>query len=199
MSEWNPIVQDKGWKDTERRIVTDSLFSDWNCCLVFWNCTVMHSCLRTHIGSSIIHLYFCQIWCCHLQICKISYHEMIFCVQLVQNRAFKPVPSPVYRWASTCQTLSWTLMQFPELWRHYLSLSKIKFVLLQQTTIWIVLNIVKKKLPSNLLCKTKILILLPCSFRWNLAYTAAYANLLWEKNTIRSLKSTVEVVLQNSH
>ena len=28
-----------------------------------------------------------------------------------------------------------------------------------------------------------------CSFRWNLAYADAYADLLWEKNTIRLLKS----------
>ena len=32
------------------------------------------------------------------------------------------------------------------------------------------------------------------SFRWNLAYAEAYADLLWEQNTVRSLKSTVEVV-----
>ena len=29
----------------------------------------------------------------------------------------------------------------------------------------------------------------PCSFRWNLIYADAYADLLWEKNTIRFLKS----------
>ena len=34
----------------------------------------------------------------------------------------------------------------------------------------------------------------PCSFRWNLAYADAYADLLWEENIVRSLKSTAEVV-----
>jgi hypothetical protein len=37
---------------------------------------------------------------------------------------------------------------------------------------------------------------MPCSFRWNLACADAYADLLWEKNTIRSLKNTAEVVLK---
>ena len=36
-----------------------------------------------------------------------------------------------------------------------------------------------------------------CSFRWNLAYADAYADLLWEENTVCSLKSTTEVVLKN--
>ena len=36
------------------------------------------------------------------------------------------------------------------------------------------------------------------SFRWNLAYADAYADLLWEENTIRSLKSTAEVVQGNT-
>jgi hypothetical protein len=35
------------------------------------------------------------------------------------------------------------------------------------------------------------------SFRWNLAYAHAYIDLLREKNTIYSLKSIAEVVLQN--
>jgi hypothetical protein len=42
----------------------------------------------------------------------------------------------------------------------------------------------------------------PCLFRWNLAYADAYADLLWEKNTVRSLKNTAEVVsymLQKKH
>jgi hypothetical protein len=33
-----------------------------------------------------------------------------------------------------------------------------------------------------------------CSFRWNLAYTDAYADLLWEKNIVSSLKSTTKIV-----
>jgi hypothetical protein len=36
----------------------------------------------------------------------------------------------------------------------------------------------------------------PYSFRWNLAYTDAYADLLWEKNTIYLLKSTTKVVVR---
>jgi hypothetical protein len=36
-----------------------------------------------------------------------------------------------------------------------------------------------------------------CSFRWNLTYIVAYAKMLWEKNNIRSLKSTDEAVLKN--
>ena len=35
------------------------------------------------------------------------------------------------------------------------------------------------------------------SFRWNLAYADAYTDLLWEKNIVRLLKSTAEVVLKN--
>jgi hypothetical protein len=31
-------------------------------------------------------------------------------------------------------------------------------------------------------------------FRWNLTYADAYAEMLWEENTVGSLKSTVEVV-----
>jgi hypothetical protein len=42
--------------------------------------------------------------------------------------------------------------------------------------------------PINML----MLIMLPSLFRWNLAYTDAYADLLWEKNIVRSLKSTAE-------
>ena len=34
-------------------------------------------------------------------------------------------------------------------------------------------------------------------FRWNLAYADTYTDLLWEKNTIRSLKNTDEVVQAN--
>jgi hypothetical protein len=34
----------------------------------------------------------------------------------------------------------------------------------------------------------------PYSFRWNLVYVDAYADLLWEKNIVGSLKSTAEVV-----
>jgi hypothetical protein len=38
----------------------------------------------------------------------------------------------------------------------------------------------------------------PCLFRWNfLAYADAYADLLWEKNTVRSLTSTAKIVLQS--
>ena len=33
-------------------------------------------------------------------------------------------------------------------------------------------------------------------FRWNLVYGDAYTDLLWEKNTIYSLKSTAEVALR---
>ena len=32
------------------------------------------------------------------------------------------------------------------------------------------------------------------SFYWNLAYADAYAEMLWEKNNVGSLKSTAEVV-----
>ena len=35
------------------------------------------------------------------------------------------------------------------------------------------------------------------SFRWNLAYADAYTDLLWEKNTVRLLKNTTEVVQAN--
>jgi len=35
------------------------------------------------------------------------------------------------------------------------------------------------------------------SFCWNLAYVDAYTDLLWEQNTVRSLKSTAEVVQAN--
>jgi hypothetical protein len=34
---------------------------------------------------------------------------------------------------------------------------------------------------------------MPYSFHWNLAY----ADLLWDKNIVRSLKNTAEIVLQN--